>query len=230
MSEQEKNQKVWVGVFLVLLGSFFLLRNLDLVPYFIPGYFFSWKMILVLIGTGMLISKRREGAVFLGLGTLFLLPDILWDFNIDISFSIGDWWPLFLVAAGAIIILRRRSYIDREVMEGDNGYLEDTSIFGGSDKSFSSDAFKGGKITAVFGGSSIDLSGARMDGNEAIIDYFTLFGGNEIRIPADWTVINESYVIFGGYEDKRRSGEVPDPNKVLRIKGSVIFGGCTIKN
>ena len=230
MSDQEKNQRLWVGILLVSLGGLFLVRNLDIIPYFLPDYLFSWKMIFVIIGTGMLISKRKEGVVFLALGTIFLFPDILYDLNFSVSFSMSDWWPLFLIAGGAVIILRRKTYIDRDEMIGDNGYFEDTSVFGGSDKSFSSDAFKGGKITAVFGGSAIDLSMARMYGNEAIIDYFAMFGGNEIRVPEDWTIINEGYVIFGGYDDKRKSGVVPDPDKVLKIKGTTLFGGFTVKS
>ena len=63
------------------------------------------------------------------------------------------------------------------------------------------------------------------------IDVFVMFGGTEIRVPADWSVQVEVFSLLGGFSDKRRSTVqvVPDPGKVLVIKGFVMFGGGEVK-
>jgi hypothetical protein len=70
-----------------------------------------------------------------------------------------------------------------------------------------------------------------MEGDEIVIDILCIFGGNDIKVPRDWTIINESFVIFGGFKDKRpMATSISEASrKVLRIKGSVIFGGAEIK-
>ncbi|MEP5613582.1 MAG: DUF5668 domain-containing protein [Cyclobacteriaceae bacterium] len=221
------SSKAWFGIVLLALGGFFLLRNLDFIPSFIPYYFFGWEMIMVIVGGAMLITGRRDGFIFLAIGALFLMPDI---FDIP-RFRMRDWWPVILIAIGLSIVLRRKGHSIRTGGDIDEDFIEDTSIFGGSETSFNSKNFKGGRITSVFGGSKIDFSESKMSEEGAVIDMFCLFGGNELVFPNDWTVVNESFVIFGGYADKRsRSAtEQNDPKKLLKIRGSVIFGGSEVK-
>lgn len=230
-NREHRNQKAWVGIVLVILGAFFLLRNLDMIPYFIPYYFFGWEMILILIGGAMLVTGRKEGFLFLGIGGFFLLPEVFEFLNLP-RFRIRDWWPVVLIIIGISIVLRRRDSRDKRNGEIDDDYLDDTSIFGGSEKSFTSQNFKGGKVTAIFGGSQIDFSAAKLsEEQDVVLDVFVMFGGNEFRIPNDWTVINDSFVIFGGFSDNRPQSAVSqsDPKKVLRIKGFVMFGGAEVK-
>jgi len=226
-NRQNNNQRAWLGVALVLFGGYFLLRNLDLIPDFIPYYLFGWETVFVIIGISMLATRRREGFLFLGIGVFFLLPDI---FYLP-DFRIRDWWPLILIAIGISIVLRRRD--DSRRMDGlhSDDYIENTSIFGGSEKSYSSQSLKGGRITSIFGGSDVDLTHTQMEGDEIVIDILCIFGGNDIKVPRDWTIINESFVIFGGFKDKRpMATSISEASrKVLRIKGSVIFGGAEIK-
>jgi len=50
-------------------------------------------------------------------------------------------------------------------------------------------------------------------------------------VPSHWMVKSEIVTIFGGVEDKRVMSTVIDtPDKVLILKGTVIFGGIEIKN
>ncbi len=222
-TQGHSNQRTWLGIFLVLIGAYFLLNNFDLIPDFIPYYLFGWEMIVIVIGASMIITGRKEGFIFLIIGAFFLIDEIF--YIPDLRFR--DWWPLILVAVGASIIFRRKDILNRG-SENSDDFLDDSSVFGGSEKSFTSRNFKGGRITAVFGGSEINFSKAELSEENAVMDLFCMFGGASFIVPDDWTVINESFVMFGGYSDNRSTAQ-RDPSKVLRIKGSVVFGGAEIK-
>lgn len=223
---QSNSQKAWIGVLLVALGAYFLLRNFDYLPSFLPSYLFGWEMIFVIIGASLLATGKKGGLFFLIFGGLFLIPDIFhW-----MHFSFRDWWPAILIVLGVVIFLRRRDHLETSRGEYDLDYFDDMAVFGGSEKSFSSQNFKGGKVTAMFGGSEIDLRQANLGSQEAVLDVFCMFGGNTFRIPNDWTLINDSFVIFGGFSDSRTIPEGgQDPKKVVRLKGTVIFGGGEVK-
>ncbi len=228
MSRHENsNSKVWLGLVLVLLGAYFLLRNLHMIPSFLPYWLFGWEMIFIIIGGAMLVTGRREGLVFFGIGAFFILPDIL---HIP-HFRMRDWWPVILIALGLSIFLRRRSYTSSKPGVSNEEFFDDTSIFGGSAKTITSQNLKAARINSIFGGSELNLLGAKLGQKEVIVDCLCLFGGNEIIIPNDWTVVNEMFVIFGGFSDKRAytSGVVQDPEKVIRLKGMVLFGGSEVR-
>lgn len=224
---ENSNSKTWLGIVLVAIGSYFLLRNFDLIPSILPYWLFSWKSIFVIIGGSMLITGRREGLIFFGIGVFFLLPDL---FDLP-RIRMRDWWPIILILIGFSIFLRRRNYSARNVGSSGDEFIEDTSVFGGSEKTITSQNLKGAKITSIFGGSELNLRDVQLGQKEVIVDYLCIFGGNEIIVPNDWTVINETFVIFGGYSDKRAkvSGVVSDPQKVLRIKGLILFGGSEVR-
>ena len=88
---------------------------------------------------------------------------------------------------------------------------------------------EGGRITSIFGGSEVDLTKAKaLPG--ATIDVLTLFGGSEIRVPADWKIKIEVTAILGGFEDKRTDLSHDDDAPVVVIKGLTMFGGGEIKS
>lgn len=227
-SQNSKHKKAWLGIFLVSLGGYFLLRNLGLIPSFIPWYLFGWEMVFILIGGSMLITGKREGIIFLAIGGLSILPDIFYWWP---HYSIRDMWPIVLIIIGASIIMRRKDHKSTPKDEKEDDFLNENVVFGGLEKTFNSQNFKGGKITLVFGETNIDLTKAQMASEEVTLDVFCLFGGNTITVPNDWTVVNKSFITFGAYEDQRSPNSIQenDPNKVLRIKGSVVFGGAKIK-
>ncbi|MEO9869652.1 LiaF transmembrane domain-containing protein [Ekhidna sp.] len=227
MTQQTRtNSKTWLGIVLVALGSYFLLRNFNLIPSFLPYWIFSWETIFVVIGGAMLVTGRREGLIFLGIGVFFLLPDIL-----DVPrFRVRDWWPAILIIIGLSIFLRKRHSQVMQPGDLSNDFIEDTSVFGGSEKTVTSRNLKGGKITSIFGGSELNLVDVELGKKEVLIDYFCMFGGNEVTVPHDWTVINESVVVFGSFTDRRSNSHVvQDPDKVLRIKGLILFGGFEVR-
>ena len=79
------------------------------------------------------------------------------------------------------------------------------------------------------GGCEIDLRKASIaPGTEAVIDVFAMWGGIEVKVPPDWTVITRAIPIMGGVEDKTHAPETAD--KRLVIRGLLLMGGAGVKN
>jgi len=109
-------------------------------------------------------------------------------------------------------------------------YIDSTSIFGGVKKNIISKNFKGGDITNIMGGSEIYLTQADINGI-VTIDLTQVFGGTKLIVPSNWQVKAQMAAIFGGVEDKRSiQNTALDPNKILILDGTSIFGGIEIRS
>ena len=127
------------------------------------------------------------------------------------------------VIVGVIALLAVLYLLDR----ASNG---EAAVFSGVDRHITAQDFHGAQCTAVFGACKIDLRDAQIQGREAVVDTFTLFGGVEIQVPQDWEVVNRSFTLFGGTGDHRRHPPTGPDTKVLILEGATVFGGLELKN
>lgn len=211
--------RILIGVLIILTGGLLLMRNLDFLEFTIPSIIFKWQSILIIIGIILIASSpnRGTGYILIIIGGIGLYP---------------EFWPLILVLVGLYLLLgrlRTNRPIESEYNKED---FNDVSIFGGGKKHYQSNNFKGGSITAIFGGSEIDLLDCKLAEGEHVLEIFTIFGGTSILAPSDWRIEVNTVPIFGGFSDDRRR----DPNlvqredRVLKIKGLILFGGGEIKS
>ena len=227
MSNESTSRRAWLGIGILLIGATFLARNLGFIPHEIEIYL-GWELLFIFIGTAMLISGKSGGLIFLLIGGFFLLQDIT-----HFYFRMRDWWPIILIVIGVSILLRqagRGKGDSSRIPKGsrDTDTIDDVNIFGGGSKNITSKNFKGGKVTSIFGGADLNFHDAIPAPENAVIDLFTMFGGCTLYVPSDWTVRMEEFSLFGGFSDNRRNVKA-DSNKVLIVKGLVIFGGGEIK-
>ncbi len=236
MEHKSTDKKLVAGALLILAGALLFLDTFDLVNFPIRHYIFSWKTLLIGIGLIILASKdhKMPGYILIGLGIMFWLPSFL-DVNIRLHQVV---WPLVLIAIGFAIITRRGKHrtnksIGENTEEGGKStdYIDDLSLFGGGQRGIYSQNFKGGNVTAIFGGSEINMKDAEMAEEEVVIDIFTMFGGTKLVVPQHWNVKSDALSIFGGLSDKRivRPSE-QEKSKTLLLKGLVLFGGVEIKS
>jgi predicted membrane protein len=108
-------------------------------------------------------------------------------------------------------------------------FIDTTAIFGGVHKKIVSKNFQGGDITTVMGGTELDLTQADFKG-QVKLDVTQIMGGTKIIVPAHWEVRSEVTAVFAGFEDKRQQPAVINPEKVLILSGTSIFGGIELKN
>jgi len=110
-------------------------------------------------------------------------------------------------------------------------YLNEFAIMGGGDRIVRSQDFRGGEITAIMGGFAIDLRGAAIVGDSATINVFTLWGGVELKVPEDWSVVLSAVPILGGTTNSARAFRQGDQAaKTLIVQGTAIMGGVEVKN
>lgn len=233
--KNHSEKRIIAGIILLTAGTVLMFNYLNIIPFYFPAYLISWKTLLILLGLIFLITERNKaaGIVLVVVGSVFLSTDI---FNVGVREVFKFAIPAALIIAGLFLVLRRQTYSDKDfnIPEvGDkNDYINDISIFGGGEKRIRTQNFKGGKITAIFGGSEIDLRGCDMKPGVNAVDMVCLFGGVSMFVPEGWEVKNEVTAIFGGFSDKRlmasKNGTI-DQEKVLYLKGLVIFGGGEIK-
>lgn len=236
-THQENNfaGRIIIGLLLLAAGAIMLLTNLGMIDNEFSRYVFSWPVILIIVGLAIYINSRDfSGLAILFIGTIFLLGRIY-------HFNAWTFWPVILILLGAHILFGRRTKKNHSksffpynpqgpTLMQDS--IDDAAIFGGGEKSFVSENFSGGKITAVFGGSEIDLSDCKLAPGENIIDMTVIFGGTTLYVPKDWKIIIKVFPLFGGFSDSRRKDpSVVYPNdRVLVLKGLVVFGGGEIKS
>ncbi|PWL29676.1 DUF5668 domain-containing protein [uncultured Roseivirga sp.] len=231
MNKESTNKLI--GLIFIVVGTLAVLGNFDLIPWRLRHYLFQWENILILIGGFLILSdqNRKAGLVVLVIGLIFVIDDWM---RVDIS--IWELWPLIFVFAGIHLIRRTvqkpaagEPYSEQSANDGDR--VEDIAVFSGGDKVVNTKNFKGGSLTAVFGGSNIDLTMSDIQQPSAEIEIFYMFGGSKIRVPKGWQVDMRVTNIFGGMSDKRLiTDTLGDSPKRLVVKGLVIFGGAEISN
>lgn len=244
MQRNHGNGHIWTGVLLLIIGGLALIKSFG-VP--VPGWLFSWQMLL--IGIGLFIGIRKgfsEGGWFIPvlIGAAFLVNDYFLNGQLH-----KHIWPLVLVILGIFFIVRssRKPYrqgwqkknagdqpetiaLEANESYSDSDFINTTCIFGGTKKVILSKNFRGGDITTVFGGAEIDLTQADFNEN-AVFEITAIFGGATLLIPSHWELKSTVTTVFGGIDDKRKVALLTNSSgKTLLLKGTVIFGGIEIKS
>jgi len=231
--QRHGDQRLWLGVGIILVGLLFLANNFGVFDYEIRKYFLRWEVILMVLGIIFILgrSKRSTGIILLVIGGVFYLRDFL-----ELNFNFWQiFWPGILILAGLMIIFRH--HLDRgngknTLLTGEH-VIDEVAVFGGGDRVITSQQFQGGKVTTIFGGLNYNMLKAKLAPGENYIDVFCLFGGMKLIVPEGWTVKIRVMSLFGGFSDKHRY-KVPetssDQTGQLIIKGIVIFGGGEIKS
>lgn len=225
------NKRGLLGAFLIVIGAVLLLDNLGYIPYQIGDVIFRWPMILIAVGVFNLIRKQYSAAIVtLAIGSVFMAPLVIEGLHFRDVFK---FWPAFLILAGVTFYFKRKEMLPaHRTGTNTDEFIDEVDIFGGGVTQVESTNFKGGKITAIFGGGEVYMDRCKLSPEGAVLDIAMVFGGTKIIVPRDWNVKTEVVSIFGGFADKRNFfSETPnDPSKTIIIKGAAIFGGGEIRS
>lgn len=238
------------GLILVAAGAFLLLRNMGV---FLPGWLFSWPIILILVGiySGFKHNFRNNSwLIMIAVGVFFLVDKFIPSLSLEPLF-----WPLVIIGLGVAFILRPRkskwedfkkdtNYNQWKSVPGSsfqepagdtpanidsNDFLVARSVFSGIKRNVVTKNFQGGNVSCIFGGAEFNLTQVDFTG-QVVLKLEMIFGGSKFIIPSNWTVQNEIDGVFHGVEDKRKwhSDSGSNPAKILILRGSAVFGGIEI--
>jgi len=221
--------QVLFGVFIIIVGVLFTLDNLEVLH--AEDYLRYWPAAIVALGGLKLWHASRDGQGWFG-GLFFTLIGVamLLDRILDVRLSPGHLWPLVLVFLGGFLVWRGFGGPRLRSGGDSSSNVSGLAIMGGFERRTNSQAFEGGELSAVLGGCDVNLRQASIaPGTEAVIEVFAFWGGIDIKVPEDWTVVSRVVPIMGGIEDKTL---VPNPpsGKRLVIRGIVVMGGVSIKS
>ena len=229
--------RLWVGLAIIFLGVLAALDNLRVFQH--VSLIRLWPLVLVVMGLTRLGQNKPErgipGPILIGAGAFLLLLTFGGE---NLAEFVG---PFFIVLLGIFIVtkaLQKNRSVPAELASHDN-FLSGTAIFGGAKRRPATPGFKGGDMTAIFGGFELDLRSTTLDGETVRVDVFILFGGGEIRVPQGWDVAMKGTTIAGAFEDKTLhlpapevlDGVLPPATRpTLVLTGLALFGGLTVTN
>ena len=224
--------RVVLGLLAIALGVLFLGANL--------GYFDAreafrvfWPAAFVVLGLVILFEPRARGGRRLWGLVWIVAGGWIWAYQrewIDV-----DFWDLFfpgiLVLFGASLVLRslRGPRRERAAADDPEAEVRTFAVMSGNEVRSTSAGFRSADLGAFMGGVTLDLTQAKLAGEEAEIDVFAMWGAVEIRVPREWTVASKVVPLMAGFEDKTepRAG---GPVRRLVVRGFVVMGGVEVKN
>jgi predicted membrane protein len=216
-----------LGLVIVTVGVLLTLDTLGIVDANVTLRF--WPAAIIALGLAKLWQGWRYqsgligGTILTGIG-LWLLFD-----ELDlIAASVWQLWPVVLVVLGGIIVWRSLN-APPPAPKDDNSTISAVAVLSGVARGNNSTAFRGGDLTAIMGGCEIDLRKAQIHG-EAVIDVFAMWGGIEIRVPEEWTVIGQVTPFMGGFDDKTRPSPQGTSAHRLVVRGFIMMAGVEVKN
>ena len=231
----ESSHRYVIGILLIIAGLILILKKSTVLPqpldHFIDDIIFSWQMLLIAIGVVSLIGSdnKTPGIVLISVGGFFLIPELFTDFFRSFNF----FWPALFIVIGIVLLMnsKRLSRVASYKGESKADIIDIVNIFSGAERQLITDNFKGGKITAVFGGGEVNLTRCSLAPGNNVIEITCIFGGTVIIVPENWNVVIEVTPILGGFTDNRKiMGDVMrDNTRTLTISGTVIFGGGELK-
>jgi len=234
------------GILFVTIGMLFLLGNLGFIN--VDAVLRFWPVILIAGGAFRIIESRDEygqsaGIFWVVVGGFLLLATLG-----ILRVAFHQLWPVVLIGLGVLMLWRaamskgqRWHFGDTKTAEPkaepftdstetSNSHFSATAILGSFERRINSQDFRGGDATAIMGGCTIDLRGASITApHEPVIKVFALFGGMEIRVPDDWSVVSEVETILGGFDDRKADSPKADAKRLI-VRGTVILGGIEIRN
>jgi len=92
-----------------------------------------------------------------------------------------------------------------------------------------SQAFRGGRVTAVMSGVTLDLRDAALSPEGATIDVQSALSGIDILVPPDWDITCDVDAVFGGVDGGRGASRSASAGPRLWVRGTVIAGGLCVR-
>ena len=247
LTQKLSGNGILFALLLIAAGLLLLGLNTGFFPPLWKGFFFSWQMLLFMIGSICLWRRHFiSGIVFLSVGVLFLTAKANTIYPDIINEQLADtYWPVFIVVTGLLIIFSiilkpkrcksqqkkttwKESYTTND-SRNQEGKISDRLAFSVTEQVILDPVFNGGDINITFGGMELDLRRTTLPEGETMLYVKTTFGGVEITAPESWDIEVHSDTFVGGTDDSRPKNIERDKSRKLIIVSKCRFGGLVIQ-
>jgi hypothetical protein len=212
------------GLLILTVGVVFLLDQMGVEE--AEGLFAWWPVAFLALGVAAVLNRAYFGAIlWFVVGTFLLLPRF--GFPEVEMWEARSLWPLLISVAGVALVRQALRPLPKTVFGEDAAIFRAGAFMAGNEHAVGSRDFVGGEAVVCMGGCDIDLRGAELRRDEAVIDVLAFWGGIGIKIPESWTLENRVTPVLGGLDDKTSGG---DGKKRLIVRGSAIMGGIEVSN
>jgi Domain of unknown function (DUF5668) len=214
-----------LGLVLIATGLVLTLEQAGILN--ASGFLRFWPLLFIGIGWVKMRQpledgQRAVGVALLAGGGLFQLISVL---------SWGRAWPLALVCAGSLLLWQA---VERPPAPAPapplSPYVSELALLGGLKRSLRVPDLRGGYVTAVMGGVELDLRQSRILGASITLDVVAVWGGIDLKVPADWNVEGLVVPLMGGFEDKTTTLVVSDKAPRFVVRGYAVMGAVVIGN
>lgn len=140
----------------------------------------------------------------------------------------------FLKAFAVVMgVLSGAAAVAKFVLKTDADPIADTfdlvSIYDGHSFRPTTQSLLSGRAISIFGGNSIDLRRAHLDGSGATLRVLSLFGGNDITVPDTWKVTTRTIDVLGGSSIRvTPESMLADDAPHLEVSSVSVFGGLAM--
>jgi len=225
--------KLVVGLLVVTLGAIVLGNNLG----WLDGreaFRHFWPAAFVVIGVALFFQpatcrpSRWWSLVWIVAGAWIYAHQRAW---IDLEFWDVVFPGILLLVGGSLVWRVVAGDRPRRVRasEDPDAHLSSFAVMSGNEIRSVAAGFRGADLVAFMGGVVLDLTQSKIEAEQATIDAYVLWGGVEIKVPKEWTVVSQVVPFMGAYEDKTQPSSAV-PTKRLVVRGAVVMGGIEVKN
>jgi predicted membrane protein len=116
-----------------------------------------------------------------------------------------------------------------EVISTDDDSFERGAAFDDLNIRVQSRKFRGGRLTAVMCGVTVDLREAALSPDGATIGVQSALSDIDILVPRDWDVVCDIDSVFGGAFGERFPPPSSERGPRLRLTGMVVAGGVCVR-
>src|SRR5271154_7315732 len=166
MSETKSglNPAVVNGGALIIVGVLLLLDQLNIVD------LDFWALVLFVVGLLKLLQSSNTSGRLWGLFPLVAGIGLELEHLGRLHLHLDRTWPVFVIAAGLVLIWRAYRQETPKVSGGLSPQLNVFAVWGGGEYRIRAKDFRGGSLVAFMGGFDVDLREADIEGDEAVID------------------------------------------------------------
>ncbi|MDR1119948.1 MAG: DUF5668 domain-containing protein [Dysgonamonadaceae bacterium] len=232
------------ALLLIAAGVLLLGFNTGYLPLEWRNFFFSWPMLLLVIGFMNVCRFRFISGIIIIVAGMFLFLSRATAAYFPESF-LSTYWPVLIIVLGILLflaILLKPKRFGRKCIDGyrkdihhanagadGDGKINYRFVFSGMEQVVLDPVFRGGNIEAIFGGMELDLRRTSLPEGDTFLHVKAIFGGVEITVPDSWEIEIHPKPFAGGVDDSRMKNSDRDKSRKLVVIAECTFGGIEIK-